>query len=157
MYNIRGTSLTHWGRVTHICVSKLTTIGSDNGLSPSRRQAIIWTKNVRQNSFIFIQENAFENVVCERASIQSRPQWVKVWWYYDWRISANFRATTRTSTWTFDNDSLLTHWGRNKMAAFSQTTLSNAFSWMKITEFLLKFHWSLFLRVQLTISHHWFR
>ena len=36
-------SLTHWGRVTHICVSKLTIIGSDNGLSPRRRQAIIWT------------------------------------------------------------------------------------------------------------------
>ena len=35
--------LTHWGRTTHICVSKLTIIGSDNGLSPSRRQAIIWT------------------------------------------------------------------------------------------------------------------
>ena len=35
--------LTHWGRVTHICVSELTTIGSDNGLSPDRRQAIIWT------------------------------------------------------------------------------------------------------------------
>ena len=33
--------LTHWGRVTHICVSKLTIIGSDNGLSPGRRQAII--------------------------------------------------------------------------------------------------------------------
>ena len=27
----------------HICVSKLTIIGSDNGLSPDRRQAIIWT------------------------------------------------------------------------------------------------------------------
>ena len=36
-------ALTHWGRVTHICVSKLTIIGSDNGLSPGRRQAIIWT------------------------------------------------------------------------------------------------------------------
>ena len=36
-------SLTHWGRVTHICVGKLTIIGSDNGLSPGRRQAIIWT------------------------------------------------------------------------------------------------------------------
>ena len=36
-------NLTHWGRVTHICVSKLTIIGSDNGLSPDRRQAIIWT------------------------------------------------------------------------------------------------------------------
>ena len=35
--------LTHWGWVTHICVSKLTIIGSDNGLSPGRRQAIIWT------------------------------------------------------------------------------------------------------------------
>ena len=35
--------LTHWGRVTHICVSKLTIIGSDNGLSPGRRQAIVWT------------------------------------------------------------------------------------------------------------------
>ena len=35
--------LTHWGRVTHICVSKLTIIGSDNGLSPGRRQAITWT------------------------------------------------------------------------------------------------------------------
>ena len=35
--------LTLWGRVTHICVSKLTIIVSDNGLSPSRRQAIIWT------------------------------------------------------------------------------------------------------------------
>ena len=29
--------------MTHICVSKLTIIGSDNGLSPGRCQAIIWT------------------------------------------------------------------------------------------------------------------
>ena len=36
-------TLTHWGRVTHICVGNLTIIGSDNGLSPGRRQAIIWT------------------------------------------------------------------------------------------------------------------
>ena len=34
---------THRGRATHICISKLTIIGSDNGLSPGRRQAIIWT------------------------------------------------------------------------------------------------------------------
>ena len=37
--------LTHWGRVTHICVVKLTITGSDNGLSPGRRQAIIWTND----------------------------------------------------------------------------------------------------------------
>ena len=29
--------------MTHICVGKLTIIGLDNGLSPERRQAIIWT------------------------------------------------------------------------------------------------------------------
>ena len=38
----KNSVLTHWGRVTHICVSKLTIIASDNGLSPGRRQAIIW-------------------------------------------------------------------------------------------------------------------
>ena len=36
------TSVSHWGRVTHICIGKLTIIGSDNSLSPERRQAIIW-------------------------------------------------------------------------------------------------------------------
>ena len=35
--------LTHWGRVTHIRISKLNIIGSYNGLSPGRRQAIFWT------------------------------------------------------------------------------------------------------------------
>ena len=38
-----GRSLTHWGRVTHIYVGNVTIIGSDNGLSPGRRQAFIWT------------------------------------------------------------------------------------------------------------------
>ena len=41
--NVNGIKLIHWGRVTHICVGKLTIIGSDNDLSPGRRQAIVWT------------------------------------------------------------------------------------------------------------------
>ena len=49
-------------------------------------------------------------------------------------------------------DVILTHWGRDKMAAISQTTLSIALSWIKMLELRLNFHWSLFLRVQLTIS-----
>ena len=52
---------------------------------------------------------------------------------------------------------VLTHWGWDKMAAISQTTLSNPFSWMKIFQFRIKFDWSLFLRFQLTIFQHWFR
>ena len=51
----------------------------------------------------------------------------------------------------------LTHWGRDKRAAISQMTLSNTFSWMKMLEFRFEFHWSLFLRVKLTIFQHWFR
>ena len=43
--------LTRWGRVTHIFFSKLSVIGSDNGLSPGRRQAIIWI-----NAGIFLIE-----------------------------------------------------------------------------------------------------
>ena len=34
---------THWGRVTHLCVGKLTNVGSDNGLSSGRSQAVVWT------------------------------------------------------------------------------------------------------------------
>ena len=36
-------SLSHCSQVTHICVGNLTIIDSDNGLTPSRRKAIIWT------------------------------------------------------------------------------------------------------------------
>ena len=53
--------------------------------------------------------------------------------------------------------SRLSHWGRGKMADIFQITFSNAFSRMKIYEFRSNFHWSLFLRVQLTIFQHWFR
>ena len=41
----QGSTLTHWGRVTHICITKLTIIGSNNGSSPGWRRAIIWTND----------------------------------------------------------------------------------------------------------------
>ena len=37
------------------------------------------------------------------------------------------------------------------MANIFQTTLSSAFSWMKMYEFRLRFHWNLFLSSELTI------
>ena len=43
--------LTRWGRMTHICVSELTIIGSNNGLAPGRREVIFWT-----NAGIFLNE-----------------------------------------------------------------------------------------------------
>ena len=65
--------LSHWGRVMHICISKLTSIWSDNGLSPDRHQAIIWTNAgillTGRNSYIFIQENIFEYVIWKMAAM----------------------------------------------------------------------------------------
>ena len=43
VFHLKYRPLSHWGRVTHICVSKLTIISSDNGLLPGWCQAIIWT------------------------------------------------------------------------------------------------------------------
>ena len=39
---------------------------------------------------------------------------------------------------------VLTHWGRDKMATIFQTAFSSAFSWMKMYEFRLRFHSSLY-------------
>ena len=51
----------------------------------------------------------------------------------------------------------LTYWGRDKKATIFQMTFFNGCSWMKLYQFRLKFHWHLFLGVQLTIFQHWFR
>ena len=71
--------LTHWGRVMHKCVGNLTIIVSDNYLNQcwnivnwTLKSRIQWNFNLYLN--IFIQEKAFENVVCEMAAILSRPQ-----------------------------------------------------------------------------------
>ena len=47
---------------------------------------------------------------------------------------------------TANTGSYLTYWDRDKMVAILQTTCSNAFSSIKMFEFRIKFHWSLFLR-----------
>ena len=87
---------------------------------------------------------------------------VSVWWEYtsECRFPSQRASNVEcvsihniTMLYTFD----LTHWGRGKMDAISQMTFSSAFSWMKIFEFRLKFHWSLLLRFQSTIFQHWFR
>ena len=84
----------------HICVGKLIIVGSDNGLSPVRPQAIIWTnagiwfigplatnfsENFNCNGNIYIKENVFENVVWKMSAILSRPKCVNgVMFIYHW-------------------------------------------------------------------------
>ena len=70
----------------------VTSIGSDNGLSPGRHQAVIWTnaaklsivplgKNFNENNrnlYIFIRENTFVNIVWKMTAILSQPQRVRM-------------------------------------------------------------------------------
>ena len=102
---------THWGWVTHICVSNLSIIGSDNGLitwsasSSYLNQCwniVKWTLrnklkwNLNQNSNIFIEENAFESVVCEMSAILSRPQCVK--FVYLWVVLLQYAWLSHNAT-----------------------------------------------------------
>ena len=84
-------TVTHWGRVTHICVGNLNIIGPDNGFSPGRRQAIIWTNDGILliwpwgtnfgKIFIGIQAFPFMNMHLKMSFVKwrpfSRPQCVK--------------------------------------------------------------------------------
>ena len=73
----------HWGRVTHICVGKLTIIGSDNGLSLGRPQTIIWTNagillieplgTIFSEILIGIQILSFAKMRLKMASVKWRP------------------------------------------------------------------------------------
>ena len=63
-----------------ICVGKLATIGSDNGLSPARRQAIIWTNDgilligtSEQNPAKFNQTFSFKKMHLKMSSAKWRP------------------------------------------------------------------------------------
>ena len=79
--------LTHWGRLTHICVDNLTISGSDNGLSPGRCPAIIWpnagilvTGSLGTNLseiLIAILIFSFKKMHWKMSAMLSRPQCVK--------------------------------------------------------------------------------
>ena len=171
--------LTHWGRVSHTWVSNWTIMGSDNGLSPGRRQAVIWT-----NAGILFMEPLGINFIeillgipifsFKKMRLKMSPakwgpfclglnvltmiippntSWRTCTIWADVAAYVMMHSGYIPMIWYFS----LTHWGRDKMAAIFQTTFSNVFSWMKIREFRLRFHWILFPRVKLTIMQHWFR
>ena len=119
------------------------TFGSDNGLSPGRHQAIIWSRDISNAGILLMglvgtnlsetwiqiqifslnfEENTFDRVVCEIPAILCQPQCVN-------------KLTPRQNGHYFADN------------AFKHI------SWMKT----LKLHWILFQTDQLTIFQHWFR
>ena len=105
--------LTHWGRVTHICVGNQSIIGSYNGLSPFRRQAIIWTNvgillilplGTNCNGIVIdIHTFSFNEVHWKMSSGKCRP----------FCLGLN----------------MLIHWGLNNIANIQQTACLNSISW----------------------------
>ena len=58
----------------------------------------------------------------------------------NYRLSLNRnRCIENTNRWQ------ITHWDRDKISAIFMTIFLNAFSWMRISKFLLWFHWNLFM------------
>ena len=118
--------LTHWGRVAQRCVGKLAIIVSDNGLSPKRHQAIIWTSagilligplgttfsEMLIEIQIFHSRKCTWNVVCEMASILPRPQYVKH------AILLYNRSEFEPSMYSYTKHGLLAWW-RYELEMFS--------------------------------------
>ena len=77
--------LTHWGRVTHIFVSKLSINGSDNVLWPGWHVGTYWSENV-----IEIHTFSFAKMHLKMSSakwlILSRPQYVNDRLLYSYRM-----------------------------------------------------------------------
>ena len=118
---------------------------------------------VNQQSLCFVP---FRRKICSICHIiWSKPtQPLRIWWELEksaWSTVLWWHHKTECGSRHWCHESwdyrTLTHWGRDKIDAIMQTTLSSAFSWMKMHEFRLRFHWNLFLRVQSTIFQHWFR
>ena len=138
--------LTRWGRVTHICVSKLTIIGSDNGLSPGQGQAIIWTNaeilligplgtNFNETS-IEIRTFSFKKIDLKLLSGKWRLfclslKVLTIIWHHSWRIVEPFSTDlsldiTMNASWISStiihdapNTEELTHPGREKWLPFT--------------------------------------
>ena len=126
--------LTYLPLVPHICVSKsgqhwfsywrvacsvprhyLNQCWNIVNLTP--RYKLQW--NLKRNSCIFIQENAFENVVCEMASTFSRPYLPLVphicvsksgqHWFSYWRVACSAPSHYLNQCWHIVN---WTHWNK---------------------------------------------
>ena len=108
----------------------------DPGRCGSNFKIIIW-KIIIQNSILGIvlelpQMNAVALSQCRPATNHSRGP------NQCWLRSMTPYVVSRPQ-WVVNSSPL------DKMAAISQTTFSNLFSWMKRFELLLKFYWSLFV------------
>ena len=133
--------------MSHLCVSKLTTIGSDNGLSPDRRQAIICTNagllligSLGTNfSEILIEIIAFslKKMRLKVSSAKRRPFClglnVLMRKIFICRMTENYTQHIESET---------------RCPTFSRHFQMDFLPWKNVA-FWFKFHWNMFRRAQL--------
>ena len=93
----------HWGRATHMCVSWLTIIGSENGLSPDRRQAIIWANTGR--FLIGPLETNFSEISIEIHTFSLKKVHLKMS-SGKWRPFSRPQCVEQAATWISDNQGI---------------------------------------------------
>ena len=133
-----------------------SSIGSDNGLAPVRRQAIVW---INDGLVSLVTHMCVTRPQCVRGISLKGNIWIGIFifnicvvvWYT--RSHKEYHILHHLPL-CFD---LLTHWGGHEMPNISQTTFSNAFSRIKMFQFWRQCGWSLFLMVQLAIIQLCFR
>ena len=146
---------------------------------PNRSQAeteptltIHWCINASQgfNELTILDHSIFKisktlliiTALCQRNCIQKKKK-IKLTYFMKYGMSLNSKSDLILAFFSHVirchvvMDHVLTHLSSDKMAAISQTIFSDSFSWMKSFVLWLKFHWSLFLWVQLTTNQHWFK
>ena len=117
-----GKLLTHWGWVTHICISKLTIIGSDNGVLNGWHLAIIWT-----NTGIFLMGTLgtnFSEILSEIDTFSLKK--------CNWKVVCKMAAILSLPQC---DCMIIAHSSLNIVANILQTIFSIAFSWNKIFRF----------------------
>ena len=135
--------LTHWGRVTHICVSNLTIIGPDNGFSPGRRQAIIRTnagilliEPLRTNFseiLFWIQTFSFKKLHLKMSSAKWRPFCLGLNVLTHWGLMMPYHRIHHGS-WSALVQAVACHWltlshYQNQCSVAIRQTLRNTFQW----------------------------
>ena len=92
-------------------------------------------------------------IILGRRSANQRRSYIVTLALISWAYSQNDPCVITTAdTWHTFNTLRPRRYGRH----FADDAFK-CFSWMKMYEFRSRFHWSLFLRFQLTIFQHWFR
>ena len=140
---VKGIPEVKRGRVTHICVGKLTNIGSDNGLSPGRHQTIIWT-----NAGILLigpLGTYFREILIEVYTFSFKKMHVKMS-SGKWRpfcLGINL-LTIEVPQMSFISETDSNHWLHMEYQLIDplDEQLSKQFYWLRVEVALVKHHWT---------------